>query len=250
MPFGRGLGHDQRLDRLVTWTCEAGSFPALASTDQLIGQAIHLLGHLLSEHSRLSWILEFRNHAIARQNEQHFWKEVRSLATVDLEATTALGVSTMLATEILGPFTSAELDSWTVDVLSPTIKLWIATYGRRAVLAEVPGTKLHLLLEGVLGLKPPARRRQDLKDRLLPTHGPSRILLAPPQDTIPLRIRREIVQLRYFGYRLRFHLKQGAMYLVEAARWRRLVKKSGLARPPLAATREPDPSPDCEKITR
>jgi hypothetical protein len=194
--------------------------------------------------------LEFRNHVIARQCDQHFWREVRFLADVDLEATIALGVSIMLATDIFGQFSFPELDSWTVDVLSPTTKLWIATYGRRAVLAEVPGTKLYLLLEGVLELKPPARRQQDLKERLLPTHAPSRILLPPAQDTIPLRIRREIAQLRYFAYRLRFHLKQGAVYLVEAARWRKLVKKSGLTRPHLVITRDSDPSPDCEKITR
>jgi hypothetical protein len=241
---------DKRLDRLVGWTCEGGTFPALGSTDQLIGQALHLLSHLLSEHSRLSWILEFRNHVIARQHERHFWADVRSLAATNLEAGIALGVSIMLATEIFGPFSFPELDSWTVDILSPTIKLWIATYGRRAVLAEVPGTKLYLLLEGVLGLKPPARLRRDLKARLLPSRGPSCILLPPPRDTIPLRVRREITQLRYFAYRLRFHLKQGAVYLVEAARWEKLVKESGLAQPSLAATRELDPSPDCEKITR
>jgi hypothetical protein len=251
LPLGDGpFAHDERLGRLVTWSCEAGSFPALGSADQLIGHATHLLGHLQGEHSRLSWVLEFRNHVLARKNDHHFWKEVRSLASGNPEATIALGVSIMLATDLFGPFSFPELNSWTVDALSRAIRLWIATYGRRAVLAEVPGTKLYLLLESVLGFKHPSLRQQSLKDRLLPSHIPPRILRPPPQDTIPLRIRREIVQLRYFEYRLRFHLKQGALYLVEAARWRRLMKKSGLTQADLADTAPCDPAPDCEKITR
>jgi hypothetical protein len=251
MPSSAGsVVRDDRLGRLVTWTCDEGSFPVLGAADQLIGQAFHILCHLLSETSRPSWLLEYRNHVLARRSDELFWKEVRSRAAGNPKATTALGLATMLATDLFGPFSRPDFDSWTLDTLSLTVKLWLDNYGRRAVLADVPGTKLYLLLEDVLGWKPPARRRRALKSRLLPLQGPPRILLPPPQDTIPLRVRREITQLRYFAYRLRFHLKQGALYLVEAARWRRLMKELALAPHHLASTREAVPSPHCEKITR
>jgi len=243
MPSNSGSGvRDDRLDRLVTWTCDEGSFPALGAADQLIGQAVHILCHLLSETSRPSWLLEYRNHVLARRSDEPFWKEVRSLAAGNLEATTALGLATMLATDMFGPFSHPELDSWTLDALLPTVKLWLDTYGRRAVLADVPGTKLYLLLEGVLGLKHPANRQRDLKTRLLPTHSPLRILWPPPHDTICLRIRREITQLRYAVYRLRFHLQQGAVFFFESARWSGLLRKSGLSQDRLSVARCPDPS--------
>ena len=139
-----GDARDERLDRLSTWTCGEGSFPALSPADQLIGQALHLLGHLRSEQTRLSWLLEYKHHVLARHGDDEFWKEVRTLAIQQPNATTALGLCTLLATDFFGAFSSPELDLWTVDALPPGVKLWADQYGRRAVLADVPGTKLYL----------------------------------------------------------------------------------------------------------
>ena len=243
-----GGARDERLNRLSAWTCEAGSFPALSSGDQLIGQALHLLGHLRSEQTRLSWLLEYRHHVLARLGDDEFWKEVRTLAFQQPNATTALGLCTLLATDFFGAFSSPELDLWTLDVLPPGVKLWADRYGRRAVLADVPGTKLYLFLESVLatpGKSDPLRSR--LVRRLLPLHGPPRILRPPAQDTLRLRIRRELVQARFILYRLYFHLKHGALYAIEARRWHRLLKRSGHRKPPCFEARSVPATTWCDE---
>ncbi len=49
---------DECLDRVILWHSIAGTFPALSPADQLIGQALHLLGHLRNENTRPSWLLD------------------------------------------------------------------------------------------------------------------------------------------------------------------------------------------------
>jgi hypothetical protein len=215
---------DERLNRLSEWVCEAGSFPALSSADQLIGQALHIVGHLRGEHTRPSWLLEYRHHVSVRRGDRDFWQQVRSLAARDPNAVIALGLVTMLATEIFGAFSFPELDSWTVDVLPLGVMLWATHYGRRAMLADVPGTKLYLLLDTVLAERPPLQERAR---KLIPLHCPPRILRAPPKDSIRLRVRREIVQLRFILHRLHFHFKHGVIHLIEARRWNKLLERSG-----------------------
>jgi hypothetical protein len=212
---------DKRLDRLSEWTCNQGTFPALSSADQLIGQALHILSHLRGEHTRPSWLLEYRHHVMVRQGDAPFWKEVLTLASAQPEATIALGLSTLLAADIFGDFTSPELNAWTLDTLPLAVKLWAATYGRRAVLANVPGTKLYLLLDSVL-----AQARPSYRPRLLPRLLPQRILRPPPQDNLRLRLHRDIVQLQYILYRLHFHVEQGALHMIESRRWNKLLEQA------------------------
>jgi hypothetical protein len=226
-PIAGTVVRDERLNRVAQWKCGQESFPALSSADQLIGQALHCLGHLRGEHTRPSWLLEFRHHVMVRQGDAGFWKEVAALASGHLDATVALGLCTLLATEIFGPFASPELDSWTVDALPFGVKLWAERYGRRAVLADVPGTKLYLLLDSALTQTRSAHQLRDRALRLLPLRWPARILRPPVHDTLRLRLHREIVQLQYILYRVRFHLKQGALYFLEARRWNKILKKGG-----------------------
>lgn len=216
---------DQRLDRLTQWRAEEGSFPALSSADQLIGQALHLLGHLLSEHTRPSWLLEYRRHVLARRADAGFWTDVQRLASGQRYASMALGLSTLLARDLFGEFDAPELDSWTLNALPSGVRLWAERYGRRAVLADVPGTKLYLFLDGVLSASQRSRERKETAKRLFPMHGPPKILRPPPKDTIRLWVQREIAQFHYFFYRARFHAAQGAVYLMERRRWWRILKR-------------------------
>lgn len=217
--------YDERMDRLVSWTFEGRSFPALSPADQLIGQALHVLGHLLSEHTRPSWLLEYRHHVLARQENAVFWTEVERLAFSQKDAAIAIGLSSLLARELFGPFEAPEIDPWTVDALPCGVRLWAQRYGRRTVLAEVPGTKFYLFLEGVLDEPNEAHQLRDGAARLFPMHRLPKILRPPPQDTIRLRIQRDIAQLHYFFYRARFHLIQGVFFFLEVRRWSRLLKK-------------------------
>jgi hypothetical protein len=215
-------GRDARLNRLAFWKCREGIFPTLEPADQLIGQAQHLLSHLRHEHTRVSWLLEFRHHVRTRGHDAEFWHAVQTRAAEQPETAIALGLSTLLATELFGRFAPPELDAWTVATLPPMVRVWADLYGRRAVLADVPGTKLHLLLEDALqGLRREKPRGNSLR-QLMPLRRPGRMLPAKPPASLRERVRRETIELHFLLFRLRFHVREGFRYLVESQRWRRL----------------------------
>lgn len=214
---------DQRLNRLSEWRHDGQMFPALSPADQLIGQALHLLGHMRNEHTRPSWLLEYSRHVLTRREEE-IWKDVRTLAEPNPDAVIALGLSTLLTTYLFGAPAIPELDSWTADVLPAEVKIWAAQYGRKSVLSKVPGTKLYLLLDDALTGSCPHLQSNRMR-RLIPLRRPPHIMQTPLSDTFYLRIQREIAQLRFIFFRLRFHLKQGVIFAVEQRRWRKLLKQ-------------------------
>ncbi len=215
-------GRDPRLNRLAVGECAPGGFPSLDPADQLIGQAVHLLGHLRHEHTRASWLLEYRHHVKTRERDPAFWDVVQTRAEEQPEIAIALGLSTLLATDLFGPFAPPEVDAWTVDVLPPMVRFWAELHGRRAVLADVPGTKLYLLLEDALREMRPATRPASALRRLLPLRRPDRILQAAPRTSLRERVRRERIELQFIFFRLRFHFREGFLYFLEARRWKRL----------------------------
>jgi len=217
---------DERLNRLARCSCDGGSFPALSSADQLVGQALHLLGHLRGEHTRLAWLLEYRHHVIKRQADDLFWNEVATLAHNHPDVPIALGLCTRLANEFFATVSCPALDSWTADVLPSAISLWAVRYGRRSVLADLPGTKLYLLLDMAIAKTRASYSLSSPKHRLMPLRLPARILRPPAKDSFRLRLNREVVQLRYILYRLRFHAREAWMHAIESRRWRKLLEAS------------------------
>lgn len=215
-----------RLSRLHAWEWNGERVPALCPADQFIGQALHLFGHLRSEHTRASWLLEFRHHAIARRGDGDFWNALHALANAHPNIPVALGLAGRLASDLFGPFSSPELDAWTVDALPAKVRLWAQRCGRRAVLADVPGTKLYLLLEYALQDGAGVRSRRPRIRRLIPLHRPDQMLQPHAQETLRLRLRREWIELRFLLFRLRFHLRQGLLVTLEARRWRRFSASS------------------------
>ena len=223
---------DPRLNRLVSWfapwTGPGKAFPALAPADQLLGQALHIFGHLRGESTKPSWLLEYRRHVLARCSDSGFWPELRILARETPHAATALALSTLLATELFGPFAPPELESWTVACLPLRLRLWAAQYGRRILLADFPGTKLYLLLEGELHRSLDRTTNREVfvarLRRLLPLHAAPRILSPAPQETLLDRIRRQTFQTRFLFFRLSFHLRHGIGYGIEARRWKRFIR--------------------------
>jgi hypothetical protein len=212
---------DPRLDRLGSWC----GFPALSSPDQMIAQALHILAHLRSPATRLSWLLEFRNHVIVHKNDKAFWQELRALADPQPHAATALGLSVLLATDFFGSFSPPELNAWTLDQLAPRVKLWAEHYGRRVVCADSPGTKLYLLLDSELSPgKHPARKT--LRQRLIPLQRAPRVMRPQKHDSLRTRIYQEMIQLRYILFRIRFHVTQGLRYAIESGRWKRLLQEN------------------------
>lgn len=222
MPSVEASKRDVRLNRLSTWDFPTGRFPSLEPADQLIGQALHLLGHLRQEYTRASWLLEYRYHVETRRRDTAFWGAVQTRSEAQPENAIALGLSTVLATELFGHFAPPELRVWTVDALPPKVLLWANLYGRRAVLSDVPGTKLYLLLDDALKLVQSGRTAAGTLRQLMPLRRPDRLVPIAPRTSVRGRLRRELIELQFLFFRLRFHLKEGIRYLVEWNRWKRI----------------------------
>jgi Uncharacterised nucleotidyltransferase len=221
---------DPRLAHCVEQAWGGVTFPALDPADAFIAQALHIFKHVCSACTRLSWLLELQHHLAVRSHDHRFWNEVRARASSQRNASIAIGLAALLSTQVFGGVGSPQMKEW-IDGLPAAVRLWADRYGREAVLADFPGTKLYLILEAQLRTGD-AVWKQTRRRSLLPLHGAPRIVPVRTQDGPRRRIRSEIYQLRYTLFRLRFHIVEGARFLVEASRWKRQ----------LVASREVNPS--------
>jgi hypothetical protein len=209
----------------VDYRCFCGlAMPVLNPTDVFLGQGLHVYKHLRSQSTRTAHLLEFRRHVIARSSDLAFWRQLRTLAEADPYAPIALGVVTQLITCLMGDFAPLAFTSWTVNRLPSAARLWIDLYGHDSMLADSPGTKLHVFLEEALapaGIAPKRSRRRTL----FPTRTPHAIVHAASDERLVARIRRHWAQLRFTSLRARFHLVEGLRYLHESPRWRKALAR-------------------------
>jgi hypothetical protein len=195
------------------------SAPVLSPVDLFLGQALHVYKHVSSEFSRTAHLLEFRRHVLARRNDQTFWSDLRSAAEENSRTSLALGVVTLLITNVMGDFAPEALMNWTVYRLPRAAQLWVEMYGREVVLGDFPGSKLYLLLQreleatGVPAMRP-------LREALLPSHLPPLLVRHSANETLGNRARRYRFQLQFILSRLRFHIVEGLRYTRESHRWR------------------------------
>lgn len=197
------------------------AMPVLSPADLFLGQGIHTFKHISSEFSRTAHLLEFRRHVLARHDDLLFWREVRCKGEQDARASVALGVVTLLISQMMGEFAPDALACWTVQRLPYAVRLWVETYGWRAVLGDVPGTKLYLLLQKELE-QGGAPAKRSLRQVLLPLRLPPAIVHAAPNETLRSRMLRYRLQMRFVLFRVRFHLVEGLRYGWESFRWRRI----------------------------
>jgi hypothetical protein len=214
------LGHSSPLHRLKMRHLYDCNMPVLSPVDLLLGQGLHACKHVCSEFSRVSHLLEFQRHVLARFDDADFWLELQVAAGKNPGASLRLGVVTLLITQVMGDFAPRGLTEWTVRSLPESIRLWVRMYGRRAVFGSFPGTKLYLLLQKELEMAgAPARR--PLRQVLLPRRLPPLIIRAFPHETMRVRLARYHMQLIFILLRFRFHLVEGLRYAWESRRWRR-----------------------------
>jgi hypothetical protein len=219
---------DERLDRLSWRSWNGHAFPVLSRADQFLEQACHLFGHICSPYTRVSWLLEYKRHVLARYSDTLFWKEVRERSNSRHHTDIAIGISTLISSKIFGAKAPECLNSWTLDTLPAPVRLWTNQYGRRSVLADFPGTKLYFLLRDELQSSDEILR--DRTSRLLPLHRAPRITLTRSNDSLWTRIRNTVYQGRFVIFRLRFHLIEGHRYAIENVRWKRRRHSLGISR--------------------
>ena len=204
--------------------------PVLSPADIFLGQAMHLFRHVRSEFTRITWLLEFARHLEARRHDTQFWSEVEALAASLPQAALAIGVSALLAQDLFGVTTPEELKSWTILRVPLAVRLWVDHYGRRALLANFPGSKLYLLLEkeliaeaarGQTAESEVADAKTALRERLVPLRIPRMIVTGESDESLRLKLRRYVAQLRFLLFRFRFHSAASLRYAVEVLRWRR-----------------------------
>ena len=201
--------------------------PVLSSIDILLGQGLHAFKHVCSEFSRTAHLLEFRRHVLSHHDDAAFWIELRTRAEENPRAVLALGVSTLLISEVMGVFAPIALTTWTVNRLPPSARLWVQSYGERTVFASFPGSKLYLLLQKEFATSSIPTKRS-LRKALLPLSLPPRIVHATANETLSMRLRRYRTHIGFILFRLRFHTVAGVEYLRELPRWQQRL--SGVAR--------------------
>jgi hypothetical protein len=215
---GSSEGQD-RLARAELRRIRGETLTTLSPEDLFVQQALHLFKHICSEYTRASWVLEYWRHVLARRDDAAFWRDVKSIAENEPQADVSIGAVTLLATQFFGEFAPEELKRWTVDRLSPAVRLWIETYGRRALLTEFPGSKLYLILQQQLHVDRGAD--QAARRLLFPIHMPPKITHGEIGKGLLSRLMSYRAQSDFIFVRLRFHVVEGLRYVVESSRWQR-----------------------------
>jgi hypothetical protein len=227
------FGTDELIDRSEPRSNSGYTFPVLAAHDMFLTQAFHLLRHIRGEWTRLSWLFEFRYFVRKRHDDVSFWSDIRKHAQ-DPDSSLAIGLVTLLATELFGRFAPRELVEWTVDALPTRVRIWISRYGRQAMLTEFPGTKLYLLLDQASGSDTPATRHAR-RTKLLPAHLPSKIAASTNNHTLS-SMRGSLIEVRYTLFRLWFHVVAGIQYLLEVRHWKQALLLAKEVEPRVATT--------------
>jgi len=193
-------------------TIEGTCIPVLSAVSRLFGQAEHIAAHMMSEWIRSSWLLEFRNVVHFHAEDDLFWEVAKTYRNRDVQLLYFLGTATAITRTLFPSFPEIPLLRAAEAALPQAQQHWIAEYGRKAMMASFPGTKLYLLQ--------PATTRQFRRRRLLPLRLPPSPVVASDR-TPAARWRGLRTFCAYAVARAVFHLREGARFLWEAQQWRR-----------------------------
>lgn len=215
-----GQRHD-RLARAEVRDLSGAKIPTLAPADILVQQALHLFKHLCGEHTRASWVLEFRRHVEARRNDAAFWKAVEEIATQEPQGEIALG-ATLLLSKLMFPLGAAPAFAANAIAKLPSkVRLWVESFGARVLLADSAGNKLYLILRKEL--RNGSAQRKAIRKLVFPAHLPPPITHGAEGERLGARLARYKTEAYYVQMRLWFHIVEGLKYAIELSRWQRRV---------------------------
>jgi Uncharacterised nucleotidyltransferase len=206
--------------RLQSW--KGLAFPVLSDYDKFIDLALHLFKHLKSEWTRASWLLEYANFIGFHCEDEVLWLEVQKYTLRNPELKIAVGTATLIVEQSFGISRLPGTLAWTVLELPQPVRLWIERYGDKVLFSLFPGTKLYLLLQRALSHNEDAQLYKRFA-KLLPLHQPPRVAIGYEDESVLSRLKRVRSEVRYFFFRLWFHITQSLSYIIEAARWKRTI---------------------------
>ena len=198
----------------------------LSAADIMVQQAKHLMKHLCSEFTRLSWVLEFRRHVQARCGDESYWHAVEQIAAGEAHGDLAMGMALWVAEECFGKPPMEMPRQWSAEALPARVLLWLKRYTRTQLMSDEIRSKLYVLLSrempsGVI-------EERSTQKILFPHYLPLPILQPKPRERLTERLQRYVVEIDFFFRRLQFHVVEGVRFGIEASRWRRAVERCGL----------------------
>ena len=207
------------------------SMPTLSPVDVFLRQGLHAYKDVCSQFVRVALLVEFYRHVLFYRNNAAFWTALRREANENSRAVLALGLVTLLTTQVIGEFAPEALTHWTVDCLPRPARLWVTKYGERAVLGSFPGSKLYRLLTKELETE---KIHADLIFPQPPAAScaATPLKLSRPKETLHVRLTRFVrlipyrMQLDLIPSRLRFYGVEGLRLAWEAHRWRRVLRQA------------------------
>ncbi len=217
-------GESNILTRSVSRNCGGLTIRALSPADILVQQALHLLKHLCGEHTRLSWVLEFRRHIDARRHNAAFWPLAESHAAQTANGDLAMAIALWVANECFGLSAEGLSKQWSAEALPVRVRLWLERYARRLLLSDIVGSKLYALLRREIPAPPSGTR--STRDILLPRVLPAPILEPRPDENFADRWDRYAAEVNFFFRRFAFHVREGARFAVESSRWNRAAARA------------------------
>ncbi|HWR14693.1 MAG TPA: nucleotidyltransferase family protein [Terriglobales bacterium] len=206
------------IDRTVLRSVKGFVIPSLSDVDLFIAQAAHLFGHIRSEWTRASWLLEFRNFVAGRRNDEDLWSRVTTAVADRDDLRTAVGCALEAATRAWGEFAPPELTEWFCRYLNPGVRRWCEDYTPHILHAEFPGTKFYLILERELGQDTGAWKRLR-RAKLLPLRKPPKVIPQGAAFGKESASARTLAELRYVLFRARFHIQQGIRTAWHLRKW-------------------------------
>jgi protein involved in polysaccharide export with SLBB domain len=193
----------------------------LSPSHIMLQQCVHLLKHLCGEHTRLSWLLEFRRHMDAKQADSKFWKETAEAAAATPNGELAISVGLWLNNRIFGPASSAIAFHFSSITLPDSVRLWLELFARHILLSDSACSKYYALLRGEVA--PHSTEVKSTRSILIPTRLPLRITESIPNEPALARLARYSIETLHFLSRLRFHTVEGIRFAAAAWRWKRLT---------------------------